>query len=48
MRMSKAKEMKDEQSRLEDTVFKKVLTWKPQITQPKEPKLSSYITKSDH
>ncbi|CDW76930.1 UNKNOWN [Stylonychia lemnae] len=46
-RMDKAREMKEEMQILEEKLFKKGQNWKPKLTTPVEPKLSSYIKKNE-
>ncbi len=46
-RMKRAKEMKDQKQLLEEQLFQREKKWKGQITQPKEPKLSAFISKKE-
>ena len=39
--MEKAKELKEEKQKLEDKAFKNNANWKPKLTTPQEPKLST-------
>lgn len=43
--MDKARERKEEQQLLEEKLFKKGQNWKPKLTTPVEPKLSSFLNK---
>jgi len=45
--MDKAKELREEKQKLEESLFAREKKWKPHITTPVEPKLSAFLTKGE-
>lgn len=45
--MDKAKELREEKQKLEESLFAREKKWKPHITTPVEPKLSAFLSKGE-
>jgi hypothetical protein len=46
-RMDKAKELREEKQKLEESLFAREKKWKPHLTTPVEPKLSAFLSKGE-
>ncbi len=46
-RMDKAKSLKEEKQKLEESLFAREKKWKPHLTTPMEPRLTAFLSKNE-